>query len=58
MTSGDKSKGTLFKGGSTNPFVKKPATADKKPVEQKKSEEIREEYSGGFIEDVYDDDFI
>jgi hypothetical protein len=55
----------LFKGGSTNPFAKRTtesAAIEKKevPIQTKKSSssEIKEDYSNGFIEDVYDDDFI
>ena len=55
----------MFKGGSTNPFAKRTtesAAIEKKevPIQMKKSSssEIKEDYSNGFIEDVYDDDFI
>lgn len=62
----EEKKTSLFKGGSTNPFVNKrnnePVAPKKEefPLQKKKSSssEIKEEYSGGFIEDVYDDDFI
>lgn len=61
----EEKKTSLFKGGSTNPFAKRTnesAAIEKKevPIQTKKSSssEIKEDYSNGFIEDVYDDDFI
>jgi hypothetical protein len=61
----EEKKTSLFKGSSTNPFAKRTnerSEPEKKemPIQRKKSSssEIKEDYSGGFIEDVYDDDFI
>jgi len=60
----EEKKTSLFKGSSTNPFAKRtnePVAPKKEEAIMRKkssSSEIKEEYSGGFIEDVYDDDFI